>query len=338
MIRVHNVHKSFGAFQAVRGVSFEVPKGQCVGLLGPNGAGKTTTIRMITGYIPPTSGTVAVGGSDTIRDSMAARQRIGYLPESTPLYPEMRVKDYLLHRARMFAVPRANRAQAVAAAAEQCWLREVLNRRIGHLSKGYKQRVGLASALIHNPPVLVLDEPTSGLDPSQIRETRSLIRDLAANRTVLVSSHILPEVEKTCDRVVIIARGRVKADGHPRRLVEQAAHGPGAAPSMHNVEVFAPIAAQQEQILAMIRTIHGVDAASIGTTDSEGWTRFMVSPRRDTPDLREALLASAMKAGLRVREVQRATPTLEQVFMSLLEQDDLQPAATASPARAEAAA
>lgn len=336
MIRVHNVHKRFGAFHAVRGISFEVPTGQCVGLLGPNGAGKTTTIRMVTGYFPPSSGTVEVGGADTIGRSMKARQQIGYLPEATPLYPEMRVRDFLGFRARLFGVDRRARAGAITAAAEQCWLREVLHRRIGHLSKGYRQRVGLASALVHNPPVLVLDEPTSGLDPNQIRETRSLIRDLAANRTVLVSSHILPEVEKTCDRVVIIARGRVRADGPPRRLVEQAAHGPSAPPAMHTLEAHAPIAAHQETILATIRTIDGVDAASIGTTDSDGWTRFLISPSREHPDLRETLLATAMRSGIRVREVQRATPTLEQVFVSLLEQDD-EPANPGTARRTEAA-
>ena len=324
MILVQQVYKSFGHFYAVQGVSFEVPAGQCVGLLGPNGAGKTTTIRMVTGYHPPTSGRVSIDGHDTIDASLEARRRIGYLPEATPLYPEMRVKDYLDHRARLYGLDHDARKRGVAAAAEQCWLREVMHRRIGQLSKGYKQRVGLAAALVHNPPVLVLDEPTSGLDPTQIRETRSLIRDLAANRTVLVSSHILPEVEKTCDRVVIIARGRVKADGSPRRLVEQAAESDlgGGRAARHTIEVHAPLAAEQERVLARLRAVPGVDAASAGATDGGGWTSFMVDPKREHPDLREALLSAAMGAGWRVREVHRQSPTLEQVFVRLMEQDE----------------
>ena len=152
MIRVQHVHKSFSGFYAVRGISFEVPTGQCVGLLGPNGAGKTTTIRMVTGFLPPTSGSIQVDGTDTISDSLEARRRIGYLPEATPLYPEMRVRDYLDHRARLFGVVRVDRHRAVTAAAEKCWLGEVLHRRIGHLSKGYKQRVGLAACLLYTSP------------------------------------------------------------------------------------------------------------------------------------------------------------------------------------------
>lgn len=316
MIRVRSVHKSFGSFHAVRGVSFEIPAGQCVGLLGPNGAGKTTTLRMLTGFIPPTSGEISVGGHDTVTDSLRARRILGYLPESTPLYPEMRVVDYLDHRARLFGVQRVNRRTAIQAAAEQCRVRDVLRRRVGHLSKGYKQRVGLAAALVHNPPVLILDEPTSGLDPTQIRETRSLIRDLAQNRTVLVSSHILPEVEKTCDRVIIIARGRVRADASPQRLIES-----GGGVQSHTVEAQAPIAAQQERVTAVLAAAlpSGVEIAA-GATTADGWTTFTIKPTPAETELRERILAALQAAGVRMRDLHRASPSLEQVFVTLVEE------------------
>lgn len=322
MIRIRNVHKTFGTFHAVRGVSFEVPTGQCVGLLGPNGAGKSTTIRMVTGFFPPNSGGIEVDGYDTVHASMEARRRIGYLPEATPLYPEMRVRDYLSHRAALFGVGRSNRNRRVEAAVEQCWLKEVRHRRIGHLSKGYKQRVGLASALVHDPPVLVLDEPTSGLDPSQIRETRSLIRELAANRTVLVSSHILPEVEKTCDRVVIMARGRVRADGPPRLLVEQAGRAGGGSGTPHTAEVHAPDAASQARVLATVRGVPGVEHAEAEAPDKSGWIRVTARLHADQIDIREPLLTALTAAGLRVREISRTSPTLEQVFIGLIEDEE----------------
>lgn len=317
MIRVRNVHKAFGTVRAVRGVTFEITTGQCVGLLGPNGAGKTTTIRLVTGFLPPTSGDITIGGHDTVEDSMAARSLIGYLPESTPLYPEMRVWDYLDHRARLFGVGRAKRKSSIGAAAEQCRVADVLRRRVGQLSKGYKQRVGLAAALVHDPRVLVLDEPTSGLDPTQIRETRSLIRTLSRNRTVLVSSHILPEVEKTCDRVIIIAGGRVRADDSPQRLIE--ASGAEVASVACTAQVFAPVNAQREQALGVLRGALP-SGADVVVQPAEGdWTTYVI--RGCATDPREAALAALVRAGIRVREVSRATPTLEQVFVNLIEQE-----------------
>jgi ABC-2 type transport system ATP-binding protein len=224
MLCVRGVTKSFGSFRAVGGVggagggvgvgvSFEIAKGQIVGLLGPNGAGKTTTIRMITGMFPPDTGTITVNGSDTIDASIAARQAIGYLPESAPAYAEMAVEDLIDFRATLHGLPRRTRKAQVDRAIERCWLSDVRRRRVGHLSKGYRQRVGLAAAIVHDPKVLILDEPSNGLDPTQIAEMRRLIRELGQDRVVLVSSHILPEVEKTCDRVIIMIRGQVAADG-----------------------------------------------------------------------------------------------------------------------------
>jgi ABC-2 type transport system ATP-binding protein len=209
MIEARNLQKSYGRVHALCGVGFDVPPGQVTGLLGANGAGKSTTIRIITGYTAPDAGWVRVGGVLASHDPIRVRQRIGYLPESAPTYGEMPVEALLGFRASLHGLRGKARKSAVDRAVDACALQSVRRRRVGQLSKGYKQRVGLATAILHDPPVLVLDEPSNGLDPGQITETRSLIRRLAEGRTVLVSSHILPEIERTCDRVVILARGRL---------------------------------------------------------------------------------------------------------------------------------
>ncbi len=336
MIQVKDVSKFYGSFPAVRGVSFEAAPGQVVGLLGPNGAGKTTTIRMITGFLPPTSGRISVCGHDTISESVEARRKIGYLPESAPLYPEMRVRDYLSHRARLYGVPRQDRKAAIIRAGDRCRLLEVMQRRIGHLSKGYRQRVGLASAILHNPPVLILDEPSNGLDPAQIRETRTLIKDLSAQRTVLVSSHILPEVERTCDRVVIIARGQIRADGAPPELLARMLR---QVPARHVVEIYVETRPDPEtggrseldRIAARIRAIPGVAAIAREPihgepTDPTGvrvaeWVRLVVMPEVTHPDLREPLSRTLSSATVLFRELRRQAPTLEQLFMRVIEAD-----------------
>ncbi len=209
MIEVRNLTKAYGSFQAVKNISFRVATGQACGFLGPNGAGKTTTMRIITGYMPATSGTVTVEGFDVFEDSFEVRRRIGYLPEHPPLYLEMRVTAYLEHVARLKGVPGRAIPGARDRVIDACGLSGVAGRLCGHLSKGYRQRVGLAQALIHDPPVLILDEPTIGLDPAQIIEIRQLIRTLATERTVILSTHILPEVAQICQKVVIINEGRV---------------------------------------------------------------------------------------------------------------------------------
>lgn len=334
MIQVKDVSKFYGAFPAVRGVSFEAAPGQVVGLLGPNGAGKTTTIRMITGFLPPTSGRISVCGHDTISESVEARRKIGYLPESAPLYPEMRVRDYLSHRARLYGVPRQDRKAAIIRAGDRCRLLEVMQRRIGHLSKGYRQRVGLASAILHNPPVLILDEPSNGLDPAQIRETRTLIKDLSAQRTVLVSSHILPEVERTCDRVVIIARGQIRADGAPPELLARMLR---QVPARHVVEIYVETRPDPEtggrseldRIAARIRAIPGVAAIAREPIHGEPpdptgvrvaeWVRLVVMPEVTHPDLREPLSRTLSSATVLFRELRRQAPTLEQLFMRVIE-------------------
>ncbi len=209
MIEVRNLTKRYGDIEAIRDISFSAAKGQILGFLGPNGAGKTSTMRIITGFMPATSGTVKVAGFDIFEQSLEVRQRIGYLPENPPLYNDMAVAEYLRFVAKIRGIARGQVADAVASALEKCGLTDVRQRIVGHLSKGYRQRVGLAQALIHNPSVLVLDEPTIGLDPRQIIDIRGLIRDLSGERTVILSTHILPEVAQLCEKVVIINRGRI---------------------------------------------------------------------------------------------------------------------------------
>jgi len=215
VIEVLGVSKRYGDNLAVDDVSFEIARGEVVGFLGPNGAGKTTTMRVITGFLPASSGRVVVAGHDLVTDSAAARRATGYLPETPPLYPEMRVVDYVSYVAAIKDVPRKERAEKVDHALESCGLADVRRRVIGRLSKGYRQRVGLAQAIVHEPPVLVLDEPTAGLDPVQNREIRQLIQQLAdtEGRTVILSTHILPEVEAICRRVILISGGRIRVDG-----------------------------------------------------------------------------------------------------------------------------
>ncbi|MBZ0089030.1 MAG: ABC transporter ATP-binding protein, partial [Thermoanaerobaculia bacterium] len=211
MIEAQNLTRQFGGFTAVAGVSFAVPEGEIVGILGPNGAGKTTTIRMITGFLPPSSGRVTLGGRDLFGDDVAIRRDIGYLPENVALYPEMRVEEYLFYRGRLERMERASLRRRLDEVVERCLLGEVRRQIIGTLSKGYRQRVGLAAAILHDPKVLVLDEPTVGLDPKQIVAIRELIRELGRKHTLLLSTHILPEVELLCQRVLIIDRGRIVA-------------------------------------------------------------------------------------------------------------------------------
>ena len=221
MIDVKHLTKWYGRVLAVDDITFHVDKGMIVGFLGPNGAGKSTTLKVLTCYLPATSGKVAIAGHDVLEDSLAVRRNIGYMPEAVPLYPEMRVRELLMFRAAMRDIPPRDRKSAVDRAADRCWLSvpdNVMRRRVGELSRGYKQRVGLAEALLHNPPVLVLDEPTIGLDPNQIRAMRELIQQLGQDHTIILSSHILAEVEQTCNHIIVIAGGQIVADGTPEQL------------------------------------------------------------------------------------------------------------------------
>jgi len=222
VISVRSLTKYYGDYAAVRNVSFDVPGGTVVGFLGPNGAGKSTTMRILAGYLTATSGQATIDGLDVFWEPVEVRRRIGYMPENCPLYPEMRVKEYLQFRAGLKGLHGGEARKRVAYVIERCWLNEVPRQLIGTLSKGYRQRVGLADTLIADPPVLILDEPTAGLDPAQIRETRTLIRDLGKEHTILLSTHILSEVEKLkCDQVIIINRGEVAAAGSMEELAQR---------------------------------------------------------------------------------------------------------------------
>jgi ABC-2 type transport system ATP-binding protein len=309
MILVREIRKSYGRVEAVRGISFGVEPGEVVGLLGPNGAGKSTTIRILTSYLTPDAGAVEIDGLDTRSDSLEARRRIGYLPESAPLYPEMSVSGYLDYRARLYGLARGERRRAVAAAMGRCRIADVAKRRIGHLSKGYRQRVGLASALLHDPPVLVLDEPSNGLDPSQIRETRSLVNELAERRTMLVSSHILPEIERVATRVIVIAGGEVKADG---KLAEI---GRGASGGRYVAEVEGEV----REYVATLKKLPGVQDVTAVALNGAGWARVAVTTAPGTEDPRPMISRHAAYLMLPLRDLREDKPSLEQLFLDLTE-------------------
>jgi len=318
MILVREISKSFGSLHAVHNVSFELPTGQIAGLLGPNGAGKSTTIRMITGFLAPDKGSISIVGHDIQDHAQQAQSMIGYLPESAPIYPEMSVKGYLKHRAKLYRVPGREIGPAIEKAMGLTRISNVSSRRVGQLSKGYRQRVGLAAALVHNPQVLILDEPTNGLDPTQIHDTRSLIRELSENRTTLVCSHILPEVERTCDRVIVMAGGQVRADGSPSELINAS---PG--PVRYIIEIRTNPSAGIEHALRILASIPGVAIAKpspIQPTDAaKGWSTIELEAAPAEDDLREAIAASADDNGLFIRELRKVVPTLESLFMQLVD-------------------
>jgi ABC-2 type transport system ATP-binding protein len=294
MIHVENLTKTFGSVQAVDNVSFEVQPNEVVGLLGNNGAGKSTLMRMLTTYLPATSGIAKVDGFDVMTQSMEVRQRIGYLPESIPLYPEMRVSEYLDYRAKLKGVDRRKRKQRLEYCLDVCRIREVTRRLLGTLSKGYRQRVGLADALIADPKLLILDEPTDGLDPGQKQETLQLLRDLGKNHTIMLSSHLLTEVESLVDRVLIMRRGQL---GLSRRIAEL------EADPIIVLEVKGPV----ESVRATLERIDGI--ASINdTTISENYVTLEIRTHQDV-DLREQLAAALFQAGygLRRLDIKRRT-------------------------------
>jgi len=324
MILVRDISKSFGPLKAVTKVSFELGDNQVVGLLGPNGAGKSTTIRMMTGFLAPDSGSITVMGYDISKQPSLAKSQIGYLPEQAPIYPEMSVRGYLKHRAKLFGVETKDIKPAIDRAMSMCHIDNVARRRVGQLSKGYKQRVGLAGALIHDPPVLILDEPTNGLDPSQIRESRSLIRDLAQDKTMLVCSHILPEIERTCDRVMIMNQGQIQADGSPQALINAS---PGS--TKYTIEIRTNPTAGIAHALRVLAAVPGVDSTIAADTQpddaSRGWSRVVVNALPNEGDLREPIAGAAEDKGLFIRELTQQKPTLESIFMSLIDPTPIAP-------------
>jgi len=314
MITVEKLSKSYGSLQAVRDLSFEVRKGEVVGFLGPNGAGKSTTLRIVAGFLGANSGRVLIDGHDIVEAPFEARSRIGYMPENVPLYPELRVREYLAFRAELKRVRRPDRAQAVSKAMQQVRVDDHADVVIGKLSKGYRQRVGLADALVASPPVLVLDEPTAGLDPNQIREVRALIRGLAAEHTVLLSTHILSEVEATCDRALVIDKGRLVAEGALEDLSELR-----RTSTTHFV-----IRGDADQAIALLHAVQGVDKARRTKSGSDQIVVVDVSWKA-TPDevagRVEEALAALIGAGLAVREASPRKASLEEVFALLTEEE-----------------
>ena len=304
MLEAQNLGRRYGDFSAVDGVTFSVGEGEIVGLLGPNGAGKTTTIRMLTGFLPPTSGRVTLDGADLFEAPVTVRRRLGYLPENVALYPEMRVEEYLSYRARLEGLSRSVAKAAITGALERCLLTDVRRQVIGTLSKGYRQRVGLASAILHEPRVLVLDEPTVGLDPNQIIAIRELIRELGKDRTLILSTHILPEVELLCNRVLIIDRGRIVAEGTPESLRQRAR---GSAVVRVWVQGAPPEAAS---VFAAIPGVVGVErsAAEPG--------RLALAAAADA-DPRAAIFQAAVAQGWTLLELAEDRASLEDVFVRL---------------------
>ncbi len=307
MIRVTDLTKKFANRTAVDAVSFEVQRGEIVGFLGPNGAGKTTTMRMLAGFLAPTSGHAEIAGFDIAERSLEVRRRIGYLPETIPLYPEMRIVEYLDYRCRLKGVPRATRGRHIDEALERCGLADVRTRIVGQLSKGYRQRVGLADALVHKPAILILDEPTAGLDPNQIRDVRALIRELGREHTIILSTHILPEVEMVCGRVVIISGGKVLAQDTPAALRAQVERRRRV-----RVEIRAQQAEAREAIERVAGVARIVDEAAGAGADGEV-AAFLVEAEEDR-DVREEIAKLVTARGWGLRELHAETMSLEDVF------------------------
>lgn len=319
MIEVRELTKRYGSFLAVDRVSFDVAEGEVVGFLGPNGAGKSTTMKMLTCYFPPTSGTAKVAGYDIFHQSQQVRRELGYLPENCPLYLEMKVTEYLQFRGRLRGMSSLHRRKRIAEVLEKCWLTNVQSRLIGHLSKGYRQRVGLADALLHDPKVLILDEPTVGLDPTQIRETRKLVKGLGkaggGKHTVMLSTHILPEVEAVCSRVIVIAGGRVAAQGTPDEL--RMGGGKGADGSK-GARVIVEVRSDFDHAKQVLSAVPGVSRVDLSRRD-DGVVALAVTPANGQ-DIREELTRAAVTSGLGVREVRNETRSLEEFFVQVTAQ------------------
>ncbi|MBV8586725.1 MAG: ATP-binding cassette domain-containing protein [Verrucomicrobia bacterium] len=310
MITVENLTKKYAGLTAIEQLTFEVEKGEIVGFLGPNGAGKTTTMRILSAYLPATSGRVKLAGHDIFTDSLRARSHLGYLPENVPLYQDMRVDEYLRFRGSLKGLSGRKLRRRVGVTKELCGLPEVGRKRIATLSKGYRQRVGLAEALIHEPEILILDEPTIGLDPNQIRQVRDLIRSLGGKHTILLSTHILSEVEATCSRVLIINRGRIEASDSPANLVAQL-----------RTSTLVVLEAQtgQDRPEEQLRQLVGVKDVQIAA-DSD-WQRCLIRVEADK-DLRTQIFELAVSRQWKVRELSQQSATLEDVFVELTHADN----------------
>src|SRR5882762_6413730 len=311
MIKVKGLTKRYARTVAVDHISFEVQKGQIVGFLGPNGAGKTTTMRILTCFLPPTEGSANVAGFDVLEQPMEVKKRIGYLPESPPVYPEMEVREYLSFVGKLKGMSGANLAKRVSEVADRCAIADVQSKLIGKLSKGYRQRVGLAQAIIHNPDVLVLDEPTAGLDPKQINETRDLIKSLAGDHTIILSTHILPEVEQTCEQVIIINKGKVVATDSVSNLQGRARSGESVLLEIGGRNgSLDPKAVQRK-----LEQVAGVTRVAF-KEDGQRRTVFEVEGKKDR-SLRGDLARAVVESGWDLNELRAASMSLEEIFLQL---------------------
>src|SRR6187401_1175704 len=311
MIQVENLTKRYAGHTAIKDLSFEVGKGEIMGFLGPNGAGKTTTMRILAGFMPPSSGRASIAGFDVFEKSLQARTHVGYMPENVPLYSDMRVTEYLNYRAALKGIQHRRVAERVGDVEELCGLKEVKKKLIGNLSKGYRQRVGLADALLAEPDLLILDEPTIGLDPNQIRQVRELIKNLGEQHTILLSTHILPEVEMTCSRVIIIHKGRIEACDTPENLLGKIRQAGG---------VVLEAKVGKDDGADELKKISGVrDVASEGQDD---WKKFSLRVESGT-DVREEVFRLAVERHWAVRELTQRRGTLEDVFVELTHPDVL---------------
>lgn len=310
VVEARELERTYGSFKALDRVSFDIEAGHIVGLLGPNGAGKSTTMKILTGFLAPTGGSARVCGHDVLHEPVAVRENIGYLPESAPIYDDMTVHGFLDFVGRVRGLGTAGRAKAIGRVLDECGLQDRVHQRVGTLSKGYRQRVGLAQALVHEPKLLILDEPTNGLDPNQIIEIRSLIRRVGETRTVILSTHILSEVQVTCDRVVIIHQGRKVADGATEDVI--------AATSGHRVSVgLAPgkVQATDDEVVAQLSAIDGVDHAQAISADGDV-RRFTLHAGED---VRREVFRWAVDRGHELVELAGARSNLEEVFLRLTE-------------------
>ena len=321
MIEVQHLTKRYGPITAVDDVSFRVERGEILGFLGPNGAGKTTTMRVLTGYMPPTEGRAIVAGFDVLDQPIDAKRRTGYLPETPPLYPDFTVRDYLDFVARIKGVPRTERKTRVTTAMERTRVADMATRHCGKLSKGYRQRVGLAQALLHNPDVLILDEPTAGLDPKQIIETRQLIKELAGDHTIILSTHILPEVSQTCQRVVIINKGRVVAVDTPENLT---------ARLRGSESMYVQVDGLGADIRAALEQVPGVTRVSV--LDTRGPVNGFEVDSESRRDVRRELANVIVSRGWGLLEMRPVRMSLEEVFLSLTTDETRATAGAVTPA------
>ncbi|NUO18694.1 ATP-binding cassette domain-containing protein [bacterium] len=307
MIELQNLTKSYGGAKAVDGVSLNVPKGQILGFLGPNGAGKTTTMRMITGYMPPTSGTITVDGLTMEKDSLAIREKIGYLPEMAPVYQDMNVLDYLHYVCALRKIAKDKEKGRIKEVVDRCGLVAVLGKDVGQLSKGYRQRVGLAQAIIHDPEYLILDEPTAGLDPNQIVEIRALIKELGREKTVILSTHILSEVQATCSRVIIISSGKLVADNTPEGL---------QAGLQGRTVLMLTLKGSADGAIAKLKSLQSVDEVRNVQTSKPGESKLRVESGPGS-DMREEVFKLAVRENWTLLEMIPETQSLEEVFHKL---------------------